>query len=45
MIRRRPEIPEEFEDHRDARWHREGARQVETALDAEQFVERVGLPA
>ena len=27
------------------RWHREGARQVETALDAEQFVERVGFAA
>jgi hypothetical protein len=45
VIRRRPEIPDEFEDHRDARWHREGARQVETALDAEQFVERVGFTA
>ena len=45
MIRRRPEIPDEIEDHRDARWHREGARQVETALDAEQFVERVGFAA
>ena len=40
MIRRRPEIPEEIEDHRDARWHREATRQVETALDAEQFVEQ-----
>ena len=45
MIRRRPEIPEEIEDHRDARWHREATRQVETALDAEQFVERVGFAA
>jgi hypothetical protein len=45
VIRRRPEIPEDIEDHRDARWHREGARQVETALDAEQFVERAGFAA
>jgi hypothetical protein len=45
VIRRRPEIPEEIEDHRDARWHREATRQVETALDAEQFVERVGFAA
>ena len=45
MIRRPPEIPEEIEDHRDARWHREATRQVETALDAEQFVERDGFTA
>jgi hypothetical protein len=45
VIRRRPEIPEEIEDLRDARWHREGTRQVETAIDAEQFVERVGFAA
>jgi len=31
------------EDRRDARWQREGARQVETAFDAERFVERVGF--
>jgi hypothetical protein len=41
----RPEIPDEFEDHRDARWRREGARQVETALDVEQFIEQVGFAA
>jgi hypothetical protein len=41
----RPEIPPEFEDYRDARWCREGARQVETALDAERFIERVGFTA
>jgi hypothetical protein len=44
-MRRRPEIPEEFEDHRDEQWRREGTRQVETALDAEQFIEHVGFAA
>ena len=44
-MRRRPQILEEFEEHRDERWRREGTRQVETALDAEQFVEHVGFTA
>jgi hypothetical protein len=44
-MRRRPQIPEEFEEHRDERWRREGTRQVETALDAEQFIEHVGFAA
>jgi len=38
-------LPEDIEDHRDAHWRREGTRQVETALDAERFVERVGFAA
>jgi hypothetical protein len=33
------------EEFRDERWQREGARQVETAFDAERFVERVGFAA
>lgn len=41
----RPEIPSEIEDHRDARWRREPTRQVETAADAERFVEQVGFAA
>lgn len=41
----RPQIPPEFEEYRDQRWRREGARQVETALDAERFVEQVGFAA
>jgi hypothetical protein len=41
----RPQIPAEFEDYRDERWCREGTRQVETALDAERFIERVGFTA
>ena len=40
-----PELPAEIEDHRDQQWRREGARQVETALDAERFVEHVGFAA
>jgi hypothetical protein len=42
-MRRRHEIPAEIEDYRDQRWRREGARQVETAFDAERFVEQVGF--
>lgn len=38
-------LPEEIEDYRDAQWRREGTRQVETALDAERFVEHVGFAA
>lgn len=44
-MRTPPAIPDEFEDHRDARWRRESARQVETALDAERFIEQVGFAA
>jgi hypothetical protein len=44
-MRAKPEIPPEIEDHRDRHWRREGARQVETALDAERFVEHVGFSA
>ena len=41
----RPEIPELIEDYRDARWRREPAQQVETAHDAERFIEEVGFAA
>jgi hypothetical protein len=41
----RPEILPEFEDHRDRWWRREGARQVHTTFDAEQFVHDVGFAA
>jgi len=44
-MRPRPEIPAEFEEYRDERWRREAARQVETALDAERFIEQVGFTA
>ena len=44
-MRAQPEIPEEIEDFRDDRWGRDVMRQVETALDAERFIERVGFTA
>jgi hypothetical protein len=44
-MRARPKIPAEIEDFRDERWCREGARQVATPFDAEQFVEQVGFAA
>lgn len=44
-MRPKPEIPSEIEDFRDERWRREGARQVETAAEAERFVEQAGFAA
>jgi len=44
-MRPKPAIPEEIEEYRDQRWRREGMRQVETALDAEGFIEQVGFAA
>jgi hypothetical protein len=44
-MRHKPEIPAEIEEYRDARWRREATRQVETAFDAERFIEQVGLAA
>lgn len=44
-MRATPQIPAEIEEYRDERWCREGTRQIETALDAEQFIERVGFSA
>jgi hypothetical protein len=44
-MRTRTEIPEEVEDFRDQRWRREGMRQVETAFEAERFVDQVGFAA
>lgn len=41
----RPELPPEIEDFRDQRWCREGTRRVETANDAERFIERAGFAA
>jgi hypothetical protein len=41
----RYEVSSEAEEFRDARWQREGTRQVETAYDAERFVDRVGFAA
>src|SRR5213083_1285148 len=44
-MRQKPQIPSEIEDHRDAHWCREGTRQIETALDAERFIEQIGFTA
>jgi hypothetical protein len=44
-MRRKPELPSEVEEHRDERWRREGTRQVETALEAERFIEQAGFAA
>jgi hypothetical protein len=41
----RAAIPSEIEDFRDASWRREGMRQIESAFEAERFVERVGFAA
>jgi hypothetical protein len=44
-MERKTPIPEDIEDHRDARWRREATRQIETAIEAERFVEQVGFAA
>jgi len=44
-MRLRPEVPSEIEDFRDAHWCREEARRIETAFEAERFIERVGFVA
>jgi hypothetical protein len=36
-------LPDEFEDYRDQRWRRDAMRPIETAFDAERFVEQVGF--
>jgi hypothetical protein len=38
-------IPEDIEEHRDFHWRREERRRVETACDAERFIEEVGFAA
>ena len=40
-----PELTEDVEEFRDGRWWREATRQVETAFDAERFIEQVGFAA
>jgi hypothetical protein len=42
-MRARPDIPIDVEEYRDRRWRREGMRQVETAIEAERFIEQVGF--
>lgn len=45
MMRPRAEIPPDIEEYRDAHWCREGTRQIDTAFDAERFIDRVGFAA
>ena len=44
-MRVRHPIPEEIEEYRDGRWRREGTRQVESAYEAEHFIEQAGFAA
>ena len=44
-MRSKPTLPPDIEDYRDTRWRRENSRAIETAYDAEQFVEQVGFAA
>jgi hypothetical protein len=44
-MRPKPEIPAGIEEYRDHCWRREATRQVETALEAERFIEQVGFAA
>jgi hypothetical protein len=44
-LRPRLQIPPEIDDHRDIYWRREGARQIQTAFEAERFIEQVGFAA
>src|SRR6187549_101846 len=45
LTRQRTAIPPAMEDYRDWRWRREGMRQVQTAFEAERFIEQVGFAA
>src|SRR5438552_9347745 len=44
-MRQKPQVPDDVEEYRDVCWRREGTQQVETAVEAERFVERVGFAA
>src|SRR5687768_5614071 len=41
----KPTLPEEIEEHRDRCWRREATRQIDTAIEAERFIEHVGFAA
>ena len=44
-MRSKPQFPEEVEEHRDRLWRREETRRVETAYEAERFIDEVGFAA
>jgi hypothetical protein len=39
------QFPAEIEEYRDEQWRREATRQIETAFEAERFIEQVGFAA
>jgi hypothetical protein len=44
-MRSAPDIPADIEELRDQHWRREATRQIETAHEAERFIEQVGFAA
>jgi hypothetical protein len=40
-----PALPDDIEEHRDQCWRREATRQIDTAIEAERFIEQVGFAA
>lgn len=42
-MRAQPQLPADIDEHRDVCWRRESTRQIETAFEAERFIERVGF--
>ena len=44
-MRARLEVPADIDEHRDHQWRRDETRQIETAFDAERFIEQVGFAA
>ena len=42
-MRPRPELPDVIEEYRDYQWRRDATRQIETAIEAERFIEQVGF--
>jgi hypothetical protein len=44
-MRPKAQIPGEIEEYRDQRWRREATRQIETAFEAERFIEQIGFAA
>jgi hypothetical protein len=40
-----PTIPDDIEEHRDRHWCRDATRQIATAIQVEQFVNRIGFAA
>ena len=42
---RAPELSDNVQEHRDARWYREPTRRIDNAITAEHFVEQVGFAA